>query len=103
MTKKKFTKPFTTYHEQLEKLQKRGLIISDWEDAGAFLLYCNYYRFSGYVIPFESERHVILPHTTFEHVKNLYDFDRALRCLVLEAIAVIDLLRNPEICIRLVP
>jgi abortive infection bacteriophage resistance protein len=91
MAKKKFTKPFATHHEQLEKLQERGLVISDLETAGAFLSYCNYYRFSGYVLPFESERHVILPQTTFEQIRYLYEFDRTLRCLVSEAIAVIEI------------
>jgi len=53
MAKQNFTKPFTTHDEQLDILQKRGLIIADRKGAGAFLSYCNYYRFSGYVLPFE--------------------------------------------------
>jgi abortive infection bacteriophage resistance protein len=90
MSKKKFTKQFISFQEQLEKLQSRGLIIPDMKEAEAFLSYCNYYRFSGYVLPFESERHVILPQTTFTHIRNLYEFDRTLRGLVLESLAVIE-------------
>jgi len=63
MAIQKFTKPFTTHDEQLDLLQKRGLVIPNREEAGAFLSYCNYYRFSGYVLPFETSRHVILPQT----------------------------------------
>ena len=91
MAKQNFIKPFTTHDEQLDILQKRGLIIPDRKGASAFLSYCNYYRFSGYVLPFEVSRHVILPKTTFDQVKALYEFDRTLRCLVSEAVAVIEI------------
>jgi abortive infection bacteriophage resistance protein len=90
MSKRRFTKPFTSYQEQLEKLRNRGLVIPDWEEAGWFISYCNYYRLSGYILAFEKERNVILPGTTFDDVKKLYEFDRALRGLVWEAIAVIE-------------
>ena len=86
MEKKKFSKPFATYSEQLAILQKRGLIVSDTEAAEAFLAYSNYYRFSGYLLAFEDKRHDLFPNTTFENVRHLYEFDRNLRCLVSEAI-----------------
>jgi abortive infection bacteriophage resistance protein len=91
MMKEKFSKPFTTYSEQLAILQERGLIISDTETAEAFLSFCNYYRFSGYLLAFEDKRHVLFPNTTFENVRYLYEFDRNLRCLVSEAIAEIEI------------
>jgi abortive infection bacteriophage resistance protein len=91
MQKQKYSKPFTSYREQLEILQRRGLVIPNWEEAEAFLAYCNYYRFSGYVLPFESRRHVIIPQTTFTQIRDLYEFDRTLRCFVSEAIAVVEI------------
>jgi abortive infection bacteriophage resistance protein len=97
----KFSKPFTTCHEQLEKLKTRGLIIHNWEESKAFLSYCGYYRFSGYVLPFERERHVLLPNTSFADVKKLYEFDRNLRYLVSEAIAVIEISMRSRIAYEL--
>ena len=91
MKKEKFSKPFSTYNEQLAILQTRGLTVSDREAAEAFLSFCNYYRFSGYLLAFEDERHVLFPNTSFENARRLYEFDRNLRCLVAEAIAEIEI------------
>ena len=91
MRKEKFSKPFATYREQLEILQNRGLIVADAEAAEAFLSFCNYYRFSGYLLAFEDKRHALLPNTTFEDARRLYEFDRNLRCCVSEAIAEIEI------------
>lgn len=90
MTAIQFTKPFKSYDEQLTILKQRGLKIVDEQAAKDFLAYSNYYRFSGYILPFETSRHSIILGTTFEQVQALYEFDRKLRNLTNEAVAVVE-------------
>ena len=84
---KLFSKPATSYADQLAILEGRGLIISD----RCFALHClthhNYYRLSAYRFPLSVQGNPdqFLPGTTFEQLWALYDFDRQLRHLVLEA------------------
>lgn len=90
MSKIKFNKPYSPFSDQIDLLEQRGLIIADKPKAIEFLEYVNYYRLSGYMLPFELSRHVFYHGTTFDQVKNLYLFDRNLRNLVMEALAVIE-------------
>ena len=48
----KILKKHLSISGQIEKLQKRGLIIEDAEFAGKFLERVNYYRFTGYLHDF---------------------------------------------------
>lgn len=88
----KYTKPALTFEAQAQRLASRGLIISDLDSAVRFLTHVNYYRFAGYILPFESDHasHQIRPGTCFEHVVQLYQFDRELRLLLLDAIEKIE-------------
>lgn len=88
----KFSKPAKSFAEQVELLQQRGLLIDDPATAARYLSHLNYYRFMGYVLPFESDHstHAIRPGTRFEDVLDLYVFDRELRLLVLDAIERIE-------------
>lgn len=65
-------------------------MIRDRNFAEKFLQHLNYYRFSGYCLAFEGNRHEFLSGTTFEQVKAAYDFDVALRDLLTEALEVIE-------------
>jgi len=67
------------------------LVVRDPATAAAFLNHVSYYRFSGYCLAFELARHTFIPHTTFEHIKAAYEFDRVLRDLITEALEVIEL------------
>ncbi|MFZ4430076.1 MAG: Abi family protein [Phycisphaerales bacterium] len=66
------------------------MIIADRSSAEAFLSHVNYYRFSGYVLAFERSRHAFVPGTTFEQVRDAYEFDRVLRDLVTESLELVE-------------
>ena len=88
----RFNKPPKTVDEQIQLLQSRGMQIDDLEQARHYLSHINYYRLAGYWIPFESnhQTHQFKSGTNFDQVINLYDFDRELRLLVLDAIERIE-------------
>lgn len=77
--------------EQLDLLSERGLVVANRGEAEAFLSRVNYYRFSAYCPPFELTRHRFLPDVRFEQVRDLYELDRRLRLLVMEAIEPIEI------------
>jgi len=87
-----FTKPATTYTEQVTLLQQRGMIIDDATEAEFYLRHLNYYRLSAYWLPFEADHttHQFKLGTRFTDVLNLYIFDREFRLLVLDAIERIE-------------
>lgn len=90
--KRPFSKPATTYPEQVAQLQQRGMQIDDPEQAGFYLQHLNYYRLAAYWLPFEADHasHCFRPGTRFDAVLNLYIFDRELRLLILDAIERIE-------------
>jgi abortive infection bacteriophage resistance protein len=87
-----FNKLPKTVDEQIQLLQSRGMEIDDLEQARHYLSHINYYRLAGYWIPFESnhQTHQFKRGTNFNQVISLYDFDRELRLLVLDAIERIE-------------
>ncbi len=87
-----FTKPPTTYAQQVALLQARGMQVGDPAAAAFYLQHINYYRLGAYWLPFEADHgsHRFQPGTRFEQVLNLYIFDRELRLLVLDAIERIE-------------
>jgi abortive infection bacteriophage resistance protein len=85
-----YQKPWLPFAEQVQQLISRGLIVADAAAAEAFLAHVNYYRFSGYCLAFEQQRHQFHPGVTFEQVRAAYDFDLALRGLVTEALEIIE-------------
>lgn len=87
----KYSKRPLLLPEQLDLLSERGLIVGNRGDAESFLSRVNYYRFSAYCPPFEQRRHQFLPNVRFEQVRDLYELDRRLRLLVMEAIEPIEI------------
>lgn len=89
---KKFNKPPLTIEQQVSLLQCRGLSFRSKDKAKKILLSIGYYRFSGYCLPFKKpvDYQKFISDVTFEQIVELYDFDRILRCLVLEAIEKIE-------------
>ena len=88
-----FSKPASTYVEQLTKLTDRGMNIGDPELAKRWLKTVGYYRLGAYWLTFEqpptngqTRSKSFVQGTTFEEVVNLYTFDRELRLMVTEAI-----------------
>jgi hypothetical protein len=92
MTKRPFTKPATTQEEQVALLQKRGMIIDDVQAACFHLQHINYYRLGAYWLPFEVNHatHDFKAGTNFTTVLTLYNFDRELRLLVIDALERIE-------------
>ncbi len=91
-----YQKPALTFDAQLDLLQSRGLVVNDREHALSQLSTISYYRLSAYWYPFR----VRDPHgdvtddlidaTSFDDVINLYEFDRHLRLLIIDAIERIE-------------
>lgn len=87
----RYTKPPLNIEQQIELLESRGLDIPDQEQAAHYLYHLNYYRLSGYMLPFqEGADHQFQKDTKFEQILNLYLFDRKLRLLLMDAIERIE-------------
>lgn len=95
-----YGKPFKTITEQRELLESRGMTISDPATAERWLSAIGYYRLSGYWYPYRVRIHAagaapvigdhFRPGTSFERITELYDFDRKLKLLVLDAIERVE-------------
>lgn len=92
-----YLKPPLTFQEQLSKLEERGLCIHNKKLALNTLSSINYYRLSAYCIPFKKRSpsgtitDQFQENTTFENVIELYEFDRKLRLLVMDALERIEI------------
>ncbi|HRF74980.1 MAG TPA: Abi family protein [Chitinophagales bacterium] len=92
MEKKPFTKPHLTFHEQLEMLKSRGLMIQNEGETLSFLRGVNYFRIIPYCRLFEyrieenPDEHFFKPETSFEKIQRHYLFDRELKLLVFDLI-----------------
>ena len=96
---KKYQKPALSYREQVDLMLRRGLNIADEERARQFLSYANYYRFSGYAFIFQdkTDGDLFFDGVSFEQIRALYDFDRALRLLVAEGVSTIEIYARTQI------
>jgi abortive infection bacteriophage resistance protein len=94
MTKIPFIKPPLSIEEQINLLKSRGLIIRDFDLARHSLTHISYYRLSGYGKLYkngiENNNEGYHPQTTFEDVLSLYNFDRKLRLVVMDALERIE-------------
>lgn len=96
MATKIYSKPALTICQQIDLLIHQGLIIENRELAEKSLSCIGYYRFSAYLLPFKETHQEILtrsfkPGISFEHILNLYTFDRDLKRLVSHAIEQIEI------------
>lgn len=90
-----YSKSALSVEEQLKRLADQGLIVDDLCLAAEILSTVSFYRFSGYLLPFKNNhtlqsRRSFENGTTFDRVWQLYQFDRELRLLVLDAIEKIE-------------
>jgi len=86
-----YTKPALTYADQLKQLQERGLQVCDPARATMYLERVGYYRLMGYLFPLRQPgRDDYLLGAAFETAIERYEFDQALRLLVLDAICSIE-------------
>lgn len=86
-----YRKPPLSIQAQLDLLQRRGLAIGDADNANRYLQRVGYYRLMGYLytqrIPGSDN---FRDQATFEEAVSLYEFDRGLRDLVMEAVGHIE-------------
>lgn len=89
-----FAKPALTFAQQIAKLQGEGMVIANTILAQHCFQHISYYRLSAYWLFFEHPKGQagprFQPGTTHEDVVALYEFDRALRLLVLDAVERIE-------------
>lgn len=87
-----YRKPPLSIQAQLDQLRQRGLAIGDAVNANRYLQRVGYYRLMGYLytqrVPGSDN---FRDHATFEEAVSLYEFDRALRDLVMEAVGHIEI------------
>ena len=86
-----YPKQWLSLSDQRCRLQSYGLTIHNNIAAEQFLQHINYYRFCGYGLAFEQSRHNYIPGTTFNQIRQAYEFDRALRDLITESLEIIEL------------
>lgn len=91
-----FDKPALTTEQQIDLLIRRGMSIADRNRARHYLNHINYYRLRAYWLPFETPSssdsdHAFQPGTDFDTVLAIYDFDRELRLLLLDAIERVEI------------
>lgn len=92
----KYEKPALTFEQQLEQLKKRGLIIRNFDLAISQLSTVSYYRLSAYWYPYlrrDLQGNVLNQfevNVTFDDVINLYEFDRRLRLIIMDAIERVE-------------
>lgn len=89
-------KPSLSWDAQVDLLVQRGLVVSDRVACAAFLAANNYYRFSGYMRYFQKAPHLgdnsFQPGTAFEEIRAIYDADEALRSLLSQRLARVEVL-----------
>lgn len=85
-------KPPTTFQEQADILKEKNIYISDIANCIDFLSKTNYYRLSGYYLPFiDKNTKKCFNNIDFERIKQIYIFDTKLRSLISNAIETIEI------------
>ena len=91
-----YLKPALTFEAQLSRLQERGLMVADRAHALSQLSSISYYRLSAYWHPLKKRdehgatTNRFVEGASFDDAMMLYDFDRNLRMLVMDAIERIE-------------
>lgn len=85
-----YPKPAQTPSELLAHLQSKGLSVPDKSRALEALQHIGYYRLLIYMRPLQDGHKNFNAGTAFEDVLNLYEFDRKLRLLCLDAVERIE-------------
>ena len=90
MAKRKFSKPALSVTDLITFMQGKGMVVADQPYAERCLTYLGYYRLKIYTRPFEDASKKFKGGTTFEQIVDVYNFDRKLRLLCLDAIERIE-------------
>ena len=95
-----YTKPFTTFDEQVDLLLGRGMK-GDRDAVREHLIDVGYYRLSGYWHIFKNENDTFRAGTTFQKVWDIYTFDRQFRLIVLDAIERVEVYFRTQLAYEL--
>ena len=101
---KPYTKPATTLEEQLDLLVSRGLVVEDRPSAIHWLSQVSYYRLRGYTFPFQNNAEVGHPFwkpTELTWLRELYEFDRNLRLVVMDGIERVEVAVRTQVVLNL--
>ena len=93
-----YTKPSLTFSEQVNHLKNKGMLFKDKPFAESTLANISYYRLSAYWYPFRLRDRAFPQQvldkfeedTFFEDALSLYETDRKLRSLVIDAIERVE-------------
>ncbi len=88
-----FDKPAIDIGEQIALLKARGLQIQDEKRARHFLEAVSFFRLTPYMRPFQladDPQHGFRSDVGFRNLTRLYDFDRRLRLLVMDAVERVE-------------
>lgn len=104
--KKPYTKTPLSIESQIEKLEKRGLIIDNKELTNDSLSNISYYRLRAYTYPFQDNTNTDLDHQflrkgiLYKDIIDLYSFDSKLRSLIFNSIEKIEIALRTKIIQR---
>lgn len=86
-------KPFKTITEQIEILNKRGMLFHDIDAAKKIMLQYGYYEIiNGYkdCLLIKENTETFKKGTTFEHIVSLYKFDKNIQNIVFESVLEVE-------------
>jgi abortive infection bacteriophage resistance protein len=86
--------------QQIEALERRGMVFSNKQSAEHYLSHISYYRLRAYTYPYQNNsdpNHPFWHPTPFERVLDDYIFDRKLRVLVFDAMEKIEIALRTQI------
>lgn len=91
-----YIKPSLTDEQQIALLIRRGMHIADHDHARQLLTHISYYRLRAYWLPFEQaawngDDHAFIEGTELAAVLAIYNFDRELRLLLIDAIERVEI------------
>ena len=91
-----YSKHWVDVPTQIRVLESRGLVIGNPHSAAEFLSYINYYRFTGYCLRFQTfadsnGNRLFAKGATFEDVRDLCAFDKALRDVFADGLEMIEI------------
>lgn len=88
----------TTYQQQVSILESRNIIVTDRAFCESFLSHVNYYRFTGYLLPFRCKTsESCYESVKFEQLIEIYHFDTELRSLLSAAIEKIEIFLRTQL------
>lgn len=94
-----FSKKAEAPNVLLAKLKSQGLEVQDENVALKYITFVGHYRLKGYWFQLiDPSTNKFQPGTTFEMIKDRYEFDREIRALILEAVERLEVAIRNTIC-----